>query len=48
MTMAEWKVRGSNPACHACKRRFAAEERFYSALYFVPPEIERRDLCPDC
>jgi hypothetical protein len=48
MSMSEWKVRGSNPFCHGCGRVFAPEAAFYSALYFVAPDLERRDFCPLC
>lgn len=46
--MAEWKVRSSTRCCFGCSKTFQPEEPFCSALYFVPPEIERRDFCPEC
>jgi hypothetical protein len=46
--MNDWKLRGSGPSCFVCRTPFAPESRFHSALYFVPPDIERRDFCPAC
>jgi hypothetical protein len=46
--MNDWKVRGQTGSCHACETTFSPQARFYSALYFVPPEVERRDFCPPC
>lgn len=46
--MSDWKLRGSTGACHACEMVFSPQAQFYSALYFVPPEVERRDFCPPC
>lgn len=46
--MNDWKVRGSTGTCYACAGVFSPQAQFFSALYFVPPEVERRDFCPAC
>jgi hypothetical protein len=48
VSQGDWKLRDSRSCCFACDRPFPAEGRYYSALYFVPPEVERRDFCRDC
>jgi len=46
--MAEWKIRTCTQMCFSCRKTFPPEERFFSALFFCPPEIERRDFCGEC
>jgi len=48
MSQGDWKLRASRSRCFGCESSFPAEERYYSALYFVPPEVERRDFCREC
>ncbi|MBN2490353.1 MAG: hypothetical protein JXQ29_05845 [Planctomycetes bacterium] len=46
--MNDWNLRASSPGCFFCRAPFAPDTPFHSAIYFVPPDIERRDFCPSC
>jgi hypothetical protein len=44
----DWRITKGADTCHACGRRFAPEEDFYSVLHLEGEEPSRRDVCAAC